>query len=76
VDAGSIARLNYAQRGCLAGLFLLYNQKELNMVENKKTKRNNPKRKNRVTDYQALSDNNKIRIEDLDKSDWLWLLRN
>ena len=44
------------------------------MVDNKKTKRN--KRKNRVTDYQALSDNNKVRIEDLDKSDWLWLLRN
>ena len=41
------------------------------MVDNKKTKR-----KNRVTNNQALSDNNKIRIEDLDKSDWLWLLRN
>ena len=46
------------------------------MADNKKTKRNNPKRNNRVTDDQALSDNNKIRIEDLDKSDWLWLLRN
>jgi hypothetical protein len=41
------------------------------MADNKKTKR-----KNRVTDDQTLSDNNKIRIEDLDKSDWLWLLRN
>ncbi len=46
------------------------------MTDNKKTKRNTSKRKNRVTDYQAMSDNNKVRIEDLDKSDWLWLLRN
>jgi hypothetical protein len=46
------------------------------MAANKKTKRNTPKRKNRVIDYQAMSDNNKVRIEDLDKSDWLWLLRH
>lgn len=41
------------------------------MAANKKTKR-----KNHVIDYQAMSDNNKVRIEDLDKSDWLWLLRH
>lgn len=41
------------------------------MADNKK-----PKRKNRVTDYQAMRDKNKISVDDLDKSDWLWLLRH
>ena len=45
------------------------------MVDNKNPKRKNPKRKTRVTDYQALSDNGKVLIDDLDKSDWFWLLR-
>ena len=40
------------------------------MADNKKTKRK------RITDYQELRDKNKISVDDLDKSDWIWLLRH